>query len=208
MAGVTATEGVARTEGHRRYLRKREERKDGIRTFLQEAFSERTDLTLEIGCGHGHYLTAYAEQHPHKTCLGIDIVSKRIRKANQKKAKRGLHRLWFLKAEVSELLECWPEYLRLEQVFILFPDPWPKKRHIKNRILQTELLDTLARIASPGALLHFRTDDPDNYEWGRSLVAHHPYWRIRPDLEWPLENPSFFQELLGVHESLTASLSD
>jgi tRNA (guanine-N7-)-methyltransferase len=208
MASLNSPDADGRTDGHRRYLRKRQARIAAIRKFLAESFEANTTVTLEIGCGHGHYLTAYAGQHPGKTCLGIDIVSKRIRKANEKKDKRGLENLWFLKAEVTEILEAWPETLRIERIFILFPDPWPKKRHAKNRILQTALLDSLSRVASPGTLLHFRTDDPANFEWGRSVITDHARWTIRTDLEWPFENPSYFQDLLGIHESLTACLHE
>jgi tRNA (guanine-N7-)-methyltransferase len=206
MAGLNSPDATGQTDGHRQYLRKRALRIEAIRNFLSESFPADTALTLEIGCGHGHYLTAYAGQHPEKTCLGIDIVSKRIRKANQKKDKRGLANLWFLKAEVTELLEAWPDFLRIERIFILFPDPWPKKRHAKNRILQTELLDSLAEIGTRGTRLHFRTDDPANFEWGRTVIEDHSRWEIRTDQAWPFENPSYFQDLLGVHESLTASL--
>jgi tRNA (guanine-N7-)-methyltransferase len=206
MADLNSPESDERSNGHARYLQQRTERVAAIRSFLDESFGEVTTLTLEIGCGHGHYLTAYAEQHPEAICLGLDLVSKRIRKANQKKEKRGLANLHFLKAEVTEFLEAWPDRLRTERIFILFPDPWPKKRHIKNRILQPQLLDSLSRIAMPGTLLHFRTDDPANFDWGWSVIDSHPRWKIRSDLDWPFENPSFFQDLLGVHESLTASL--
>lgn len=208
MAGLNSPTPDNRTEGHRRYLGQRARRVAAIRSFLAEEFDPAAILTLEIGCGHGHYLTAYATQHPETTCLGLDLVSKRIRKANLKKEKRNLSNLSFLKAEVREFLEAWPENLRAERIFILYPDPWPKKRHIKNRILQPGLLDSLCRIGMPGTHLHFRTDDPANYEWGRSVVDAHPRWKIRPDLEWPFENPSFFQDLLGVHESLTATLQE
>jgi tRNA (guanine-N7-)-methyltransferase len=206
MADLSSPESDERSNGHARYLQQRTERVAAIRSFLDESFGEAATLTLEIGCGHGHYLTAYAEQHPEAICLGLDLVSKRIRKANQKKEKRGLANLHFLKAEVTEFLEAWPDRLRTERIFILFPDPWPKKRHIKNRILQPQLLDSLSRIATPGTLLHFRTDDPANFDWGWSVIDSHPCWKIRSDLDWPFENPSFFQDLLGVHESLTASL--
>jgi tRNA (guanine-N7-)-methyltransferase len=208
MACVSSPHAEGRTDGHRQYLRKRQARIEPIRKFLTESFELNTAVTLEIGCGHGHYLTAFAGQHPGKTCLGIDIVSKRIRKANEKKDKRTLANLWFLKAEVTEFMEAWPETLRIERIFILFPDPWPKKRHAKNRILQPALLDSLSQAASPGTLLHFRTDDPANFEWGRIVITDHPRWTIRTDVEWPFENPSYFQELLGVYESLTARLDE
>lgn len=191
-------------EGQRRFLERRMERIRGLRAELDRIVPGQTSVTLEIGCGHGHYLTAYAQQHPDALCLGIDLVTKRILKACQKRDKRDLPNLHFLKAEVREFLEAWPGRLKLERVFILFPDPWPKKRHIKNRIIQAGLLDRLAAIASPGTPLHFRTDHPGNFEWGLDVIAAHPDWEIRHDIEWPFENPSFFQDLLGDYQSLTA----
>jgi tRNA (guanine-N7-)-methyltransferase len=89
-------------------------------------------------------------------------------------------------------------------VFVLFPDPWPKKRHTKNRILQAALLDALATRMEPGGCLHFRTDHADTFAWGMAVIAGHADWEIRDDAEWPFEAPSYFQELLGDYQSLTA----
>jgi tRNA (guanine-N7-)-methyltransferase len=190
--------------GQQAYLERRNERIRDLRTALRGFFPVPARLTLEIGCGHGHYLTAYAQQHPDAVCLGIDLMTRRIEKACLKRDKRHLENLHFLKAEVTELLEAWPNDLRVERFFLLFPDPWPKKRHIKNRILQPDFLDQIGKIAIPGAPLHFRTDHPGNFEWGREVISAHPDWRIEPDAEWPFENPSFFQELFGNYQSLTA----
>lgn len=194
----------AQSPGHAAYLEARGKRVTAVKACLEQAFPEPAKLVLEIGCGHGHYLTAYAQQHPDAFCLGVDLVTKRIEKANQKRDKRGLERLHFIKAEIRECLEAWPAHLGLDRVFILFPDPWPKKRHIKNRVLQTSLLDALAGRAGAGTQLHFRTDHPDNFAWGMSVIASHPLWEIRDDIEWPLENPSYFQDLFEDHYSLTA----
>ncbi|HSH09209.1 MAG TPA: hypothetical protein VK995_02395, partial [Oceanipulchritudo sp.] len=132
------------------------------------------------------------------------LVTKRLQLACHKRDKRAVGNLQFLKAEVRELLSVWPERLRLERVFILYPDPWPKKRHIKNRIIQTQLLDQLAQITLPGAYLHFRTDHEGHFAWAVEIISAHSAWKVVPAAAWPFENPSYFQELFGIHESLTA----
>ncbi|MGC9451588.1 MAG: tRNA (guanine(46)-N(7))-methyltransferase TrmB [Oceanipulchritudo sp.] len=190
--------------GHAAFLKARNARIDGLRDWFQENYPDPADIVLEIGCGHGHYLAAYAGLHPHQACLGIDLVTKRVEKARRKRDQRGLHNLQFLKAEVVECLEAWPERLAVQRILVLFPDPWPKKRHAKNRILQTSLLSALARHARRGAPLHFRTDDEGNFAWGMDVIAAHPDWAIDDAATWPLENPSFFQDLFEKYFSLTA----
>ncbi len=197
-------ETESKSVGLEAFLESQKKRVVLIREELNRLFPDPTELVLEIGCGHGHYLTAYAEQHPESHCLGLDLVTKRISKANAKKDKRDLNRLHFMKAEIREFMMAWPEHLSLERIFVLFPDPWPKKRHSKNRILQLNLLDELAKHAREGTALHFRTDDENNFAWGVEVVASHDKWTIRDDVEWPFENPSFFQDLFTAYQSLTA----
>ena len=197
-------QGESRSDGHVQFLELQRARVRHIRECLDQWFPDPGGLVLEVGCGHGHYLTAFAQQHPDARCLGVDLVTKRIEKAGQKRDKRNLRNLQFLKAEVRELFMAWPERLLLERIFILFPDPWPKKRHIKNRIIQQALLEQLARFASPGAHLHFRTDHQGTFAWGLEQVTGSAHWRINEDSEWPLENPSYFQDLFIHYQSLTA----
>ena len=199
-----AASGQPKSPGHAAFLESRGKRVAALNGLLRQACPEPAQVVLEIGCGHGHYLTAYAQQHPDETCIGLDLVTKRIQKANAKRDKRNLTRLHFVKADVGECLDAWPDHLGLSRVFILFPDPWPKKRHAKNRILQPALLDRLAALAAAGTTLHFRTDDAANFGWGLDVIAGHPQWEIRDDVEWPFENPSFFQDLFEDHFSLTA----
>ena len=196
-----------KSAGHVAFLESRQRRVDALKARLLDIYPDPVGLTVEIGCGHGHYLTALAQAHPDDMCLGIDLVTKRIEKACQKRDKRQLHNLQFLKAEVREFMMAWPEHLWLERVFILFPDPWPKKRHAKNRIIQQQLLHDLATRGREGSTLHFRTDDEDNFSWGLEMVASCPGWIIDDHADWPFENPSFFQDLFSRHYSLTARLA-
>jgi tRNA (guanine-N7-)-methyltransferase len=184
-------------------------------------------LTLEIGCGHGHYLNAFAAAHPGEFCVGIDLLADRIERAERKAKRARLANLAFVQAEASlflSALQAWEKLEgvpddasaasvpfrapRLGRVFVLFSDPWPKRRHWKHRVLQTSLLDALAALAVPGARLHFRTDHPDYFDYARDVVANHPRWSLTPpDQEpWPFEYVSVFEEraLAGAPQSLTS----
>lgn len=186
------------------HLAFKERRIASLRLALSESFPPQTPITVEFGCGHGHWLTAYAEAHPEKACLGVDLVTQRIRKAQAKRDKRNLAHLHFLKAEAGELLAAWPADRPPAEVFMLFPDPWPKARHHKHRMIQPALLDRLAELMPRGARFHFRTDHTDYFEWTREHFSLHPGWRIDPEALWPWETESYFQKLMDSWQSLVA----
>ncbi|MDR3227806.1 MAG: tRNA (guanosine(46)-N7)-methyltransferase TrmB [Puniceicoccales bacterium] len=165
---------------------------------------ENPALTLEIGCGHGHFLAAYSAAFPQKHCIGIDLLTKRIERACRKRDRAHLRNLAFFKAEANEFLDALPATLQFDEYFFLFPDPWPKNRHHKNRLIQTEMLNRLASLAKPAAHLWFRTDHSSYFEWTQALVSQHPRWRILPDAKWPFEHETFFSKLLPDYQTLVA----
>lgn len=183
---------------------KRQGRVDELRRELVSLLGSAQDCVLEFGCGHGHWLTAYAEAHPGQQCFGIDLISARVRKSHAKRERFGLRNVHFLKAEATELLEAWPEDRPVGAVFMLFPDPWPKKRHHKNRMIQTPFLDQVAGRMPAGARFHFRTDDAGYFEWTREHFESHPAWRIDEAADWPWETPTYFQQLMESWSSLIA----
>lgn len=203
MADPVMTASAA--SGLSEYLERRTARVEALRCELEALCAVHgCELTLEVGCGHGHFLTAYAQAMPVRFCIGIDLRSHRIRLANAKAKKRGLAQLCFLKAEASEFMEALPPQIVLERIFVLFPDPWPKKRHIKNRMLQPAFVAGLAQRAAPGAHLYFRTDVPANFEWSAAQIEACPGWRIDAQAPWPLETESYFQGLARSWQSLIA----
>lgn len=163
-----------------------------------------TSLTLEIGCGHGHFLTAYAEAHPEQCCLGVDILNDRLERAARKRDRAGLTNLHFHKAEAMELLDCLPAATRFTTVFLLFPDPWPKKRHHKNRLVRAEFLAALVPHMVPGGRFCFRTDHREYFAAAQEVIATHPAWRIDPTVKWPFEMPTVFQLKAQDYQSLVA----
>lgn len=185
-----------------------ENRRREVTAIMAEIASEHPVITLELGCGHGHFLTAYAEAHPDHYCVGVDKQGNRIGRSLRKQDRAGLPNLRFVRAEVRQFLECLPDRLRLARVLVLFPDPWPKKRHHKNRLLSTDMLDQLARYALPGSDLFLRTDDPGYFEWVEAMVAEHPDWQVQPDLPWPFELETVFQKKAETWQSLGAVRTD
>ena len=83
-------------------LEKQKQRKKALGSELATALEGVERVLFEAGCGHGHWLTSYAEQHPEQTCVGIDLIAGRIRKAIQKRDKRRLRNLHFFNAELTE----------------------------------------------------------------------------------------------------------
>jgi tRNA (guanine-N7-)-methyltransferase len=165
---------------------------------------------LELGCGHGHFLTAYAAAHPGTSCLGVDRISLRITRAQRKQSRAQLSNLAFLKADAAETLAALPAHVKLFGIFVFFPDPWPKHRHHKHRLLQTPLLDALAARALPHAWLALRTDHAEFFAWAQANLATHPAWQsagqqISPTTPWPFEHPTVFQERQGAYQSLVAT---
>jgi tRNA (guanine-N7-)-methyltransferase len=162
-----------------------------------------THFVWEVGCGHGHFLTAYAAAHPHRTCIGIDLVGERIERALKKRNRAKLPNLHFLQAEARLFLETLPGHARLSTVFVLFPDPWPKLRHNKHRIIQPGFLAAAAARAAPDCPLYFRTDFAPYFAAARDVFTTDPSWQIAAE-PWPFEFETVFQQRAETFESLVA----
>lgn len=194
-------ENAARTAD---YLARRDSRLSDLKTFLARTLHGKPSLTLEIGCGHGHYLTAFAAAHPESFCMGIDLLKDRIARAGRKRDRARLTNLLFLEAEAREFLDSLPSSTELADIFILFSDPWPKRRHHKNRIIQPDFLSAVAAKARPGARLCFRTDYAPYFTWAHAMVVAHSDWSIEASSEWPFELETVFQSRADSYQSLVA----
>ncbi|MDR0901188.1 MAG: SAM-dependent methyltransferase [Opitutaceae bacterium] len=207
------------------FLARRDARLAALRENLAALLRDHPRITLEIGCGHGHFLTARAAAQatslsafhrlpapsgPAQTpfCVGIDLIGERIARARRKAARAGLEpRLAFLQAEAGEFLASLPPGVAFADIFILFPDPWPKRRHHKNRLIQPEILSALAAHSDAGTRLCFRTDHAPYFEDARAIIAAHAAWRPDPALPWPFEQETVFQNRAKTYQSLVARLA-
>ena len=177
-----------------------------LQRTLAAQFPSPGELVWEVGCGHGHFLTAYAAQWPERACVGVDILRDRIARAERKRVRARLERLRFLQADANEFLAALPAHVTLKEIFVLFPDPWPKRRHHKNRIMQQAFLAAVAARAGQGARLFFRTDHAEYFASAlHALNDPRSGWRVSTDVAWPLDLPTVFQQKAPVYYSVVAT---
>jgi tRNA (guanine-N7-)-methyltransferase len=179
------------------------DRRRDLAARFASLFPSPTDFVWEIGCGHGHFLAAYAAAHPDRVCVGVDIDTVRIARALRKSERAKLPNLHFIQAEARLFLETLPPHARPAQIFVLFPDPWPKVRHHKHRLLQKDFLSAVAVRASPHAHLYFRTDVEPYFADVAAEVGPSCGWE-RVDAPWPFEFETVFQSRAEAFHSLTA----
>jgi tRNA (guanine-N7-)-methyltransferase len=185
------------------YAAEMERRRRELKEQVELILPADSRFTWELGSGHGHFLTAYAAAHPAKLCVGVDMELDRIDRALRKSERAGLRNLHFVRAEARLFLQTLPAGVRMDEVFILFPDPWPKLRHHKHRIVQPEFLSALATHAADGCALFFRTDFLSYFEHTRATIERHPDWTLVEE-PWPFEFTTVFQARAAKHHSLVA----
>ncbi|MFI4981808.1 MAG: tRNA (guanosine(46)-N7)-methyltransferase TrmB, partial [Nevskiales bacterium] len=118
-------------------------------------------LVVEIGFGSGDHLLASAQARPDTDFIGIEVHRPGAGRVLQLADKLGLNNLRVLCADAVEILrERLPEG-SVDEVVIFFPDPWPKKRHQKRRLVQPAFVELLARVLRPGGRLRMATDWAD-----------------------------------------------
>jgi tRNA (guanine-N7-)-methyltransferase len=156
-------------------------------------FSGLERIALEIGFGAGEHLAAQAAAHPEIGFIGVEIFETGVAKLLTAIAAHNLGNVRVLIDDARLLLAALPDQ-SLERAYILFPDPWPKLRHRKRRIVSPATLAQLARATRDGGELRLATDDPDyqvailsdateapEWEW---LARRAEDWRVRP-ADWP-----------------------
>ena len=140
-------------------------------------------LELEIGFGDGARLSARAAQNPDTCFIGCEPFVNGVAKALASIEHLGLTNVRLFAGDVREFFAVTPDGA-FDLVEILYPDPWPKRRQRKRRLIADDFLAVLAQKMKPGALLRFATDDDDYCGWTLARLLR------APDFEWPAERPS------------------
>jgi len=128
---------------------------------LDRLFAHKRPLALEIGCGTGDFIVQRARQFPHINHIAIDIYNKGCLKTCKRIERHDLDNVRVLRIEARYLLSLFSATEALRAVYINCPDPWPKKRHRRRRLVNHRLLLQLAHYLEPGGTLYFATDVED-----------------------------------------------
>ncbi|HEY3144741.1 MAG TPA: tRNA (guanine(46)-N(7))-methyltransferase TrmB [Dongiaceae bacterium] len=159
----------------------------------QVLFSHKPDqVWLEIGFGGGEHLAEQARSHPDVGLIGCEVFLNGIATLLTQVSSLGLANVRVYPEDARDLLDALPD-ASLDRVFLLFPDPWPKRRHAGRRFIQPANLDLLARLMKPGAELRVASDDPVYVGWALAHLVRHPAfaWTARGPGDWRDRSPDW-----------------
>jgi tRNA (guanine-N7-)-methyltransferase len=145
-------------------------------------------LEVELGCGDGSFLVEYAASHPRRNFIGVERLLGRVRKLDRKGGRAGLKNLRAVRIESSYFLAFLLPPGVTEALHIYFPDPWPKRKHRRHRLVNEHFPALAAQALAPGGALYLRTDDPAYFGQMTAVFSASPAFR-------PVDTPV---ELAGV----------
>lgn len=153
--------------------------------WRQDVFKNDNPIVLELGCGKGEYTVALAREFDNINFIGVDIKSNRMWKGAGIALEEGLNNAAFLRAVMHKIDELFAPS-EVDEIWITFPDPFPKLRHAKHRLTHPRFLRLYKQILKPGGTVHFKTDDTDLF---RFTVEMLPQIGITPQLiDWDVHN--------------------
>jgi tRNA (guanine-N7-)-methyltransferase len=139
---------------------------------LETIFGRSAPLEVDLGCGDGSFLAAIAAENPAANFLGIERLRGRVRSACRKIELRGLRNARILQAEIGYVVEQLLPPNSVNGFHIMFPDPWPKRRHALRRLLTEAFLESLHRPLVAHGTVQIATDHRDYFHQITRAVSH------------------------------------
>ncbi|MCG3137109.1 MAG: tRNA (guanine-N(7)-)-methyltransferase [Phycisphaerae bacterium] len=163
---------------------------------LAGLFGNEHAVELEIGTGKGNFLLERAQLHRERNFIGVEWANQYFLHVAQRAAKRGLENVRMLRTDAKVLVMCCLPAAALEVVHIYHPDPWPKKRHHKRRLINAEFAEALVRVVTPGGAIYLQTDHDEYHQVMKNVLGQ------RTELELTLEltnNPTTAELLTATN---------
>ncbi len=128
-------------------------------------FAQDRPLEIDLGCGRGAFLLWAAHTYPQRNFLGVERLLRRLRRVDRKAVQAGLDNLRLIRIEAAYLIVKLVPDNCVSTYHILFPDPWPKRRHQSRRLICAPLLGDLRRTLAAGGVVNCATDHEEYFEW-------------------------------------------
>ena len=141
---------------------------------LGKIFPAPRPLEVELGSGDGSFIVEYARANPACNFLAVERLLGRLRKIDRKGRRAGLLNLRALRIEAGYFLEYLLPTTSTQALHIYFPDPWPKRKHRKNRLINDQFPALARRVLLPDGIVYLRTDDADYFQQMLSVFAAAP----------------------------------
>jgi tRNA (guanine-N7-)-methyltransferase len=131
---------------------------------LESLFPVQRPVEIELGAGDGSFLAAYAQSRRETNFIAVERLLGRLRKIDRKARRAGLDNVRLFRIEAAYFIRYLTPPGSARAIHIYFPDPWPKRRHWKNRLVTAEFADVLERALVGGGSVFLRTDDRAYFE--------------------------------------------
>ena len=162
---------------------------DGRPLDVPALFGRDAPLVVEVGSGMGEATAAMAAADPDRDVLAVDVHVQGLGRLLRRVEEDGLANVRLAEGDAVVLLRDMLAPGSLDEVRVYFPDPWPKARHVKRRLVQREFADLVAARLRPGGRLHVATDWPPYAEQVGSLLRAHPSYELLHEGERPAHRP-------------------
>ena len=162
-----------------------------------EVFGRSSPVEVDLGAGDGVYAEARAKRESDRNFVAVERLLGRATKITKKAIRNQLTNLKVLRLESSYFIKNLCSESSLDAITVRYPDPWPKRRHHANRLLQKEFFEDAARAVISGGCMKLTTDDREYFEWAQKEAEKCSAWV--PDLSWTgVDEPtSEFEELFA-----------
>jgi len=147
------------------------------RLDLSQLFPVEQPLEVELGSGDGTFLVNLAKRHPEHNFIGIERLLGRLRKLGRKARRAELTNLRGIRIESSYFLEYLLPLHSVESLHIYFPDPWPKRKHRRHRLINDRFPWLACNVLTPGGTVYLRTDDRDYFDQMNSVFLASPLFQ-------------------------------
>ncbi len=147
---------------------------------LARIFPNPGPLEVDLGCGDGGFIAAQAERFPERNFLGIEKLGGRVQRASKKAARSGLRNVRVIRGESAYAVQYLLPPGSVDTVHLLFPDPWPKKKHRRRRIVTPEFLASLYRLLAPDGRFRIATDQENYFASIRELIPASGFMEVPP----------------------------
>ena len=150
---------------------------------LAKVFPRSAPLEVDIGCGDGAFFVALAERFPERNFLGLEKLAGRVRRACKKASRLALPNIRVLRIESAYAIQYLLPVASVDVVHLLFPDPWPKKKHRRRRIVSADFLTLVHGLLVPNGRFRVATDQKDYFAAMRQLISPTAFVEITPATE-------------------------
>jgi tRNA (guanine-N7-)-methyltransferase len=151
-------------------------------------FPEGRPICVEFCSGNGDWILEKAKKYPERFWIAVEMQFERVRKIWSKMRNMGVENLLIVCGMAQEFAKFYLPKNLVDEMYVNFPDPWPKERHAKHRLIQTSFIDWISPTMKRGGKATFATDDPPYSQQMIEVMLSHPHWQAS------FEAPHYIQD--------------